>query len=128
MVRAANGLAESAQHAAELCERRVETDHTADDVGEWQDRAKHWRLAAERAMDVVLDWEAGPPLARQQTTLRAASELNDWVLPVLTNAVQQLQSIMLKASDADQVPMQRVVDDVELTVCRLAQITAELRN
>jgi hypothetical protein len=61
MVRAANGLYEAAVQAAVLCERRVRDHPKADDVGEWQDRAKYWRLSAERALDVLADWEAGPP-------------------------------------------------------------------
>ena len=62
MVRAANGLYEAAIQAAELCERRVRERPGADDVEEWKARATYWRLSAERALDVVAQWEAGPTL------------------------------------------------------------------
>jgi hypothetical protein len=61
MVRAANGLYEAATEAAELCEHRVRDRPTADDVTEWQDRAKYWRLSAEHALSVVSDWESRTP-------------------------------------------------------------------
>jgi len=57
MIRAANGLYEAAVQAAELCERRVHENPNADDVTEWQERAKYWRHSAERALDVVAEWE-----------------------------------------------------------------------
>lgn len=60
MVRAANGLYEAAIQAAELCDRRVIDRPGADDVEEWRARGKYWRLSAERALDVVAQWEAGP--------------------------------------------------------------------
>lgn len=60
MVRAANGLYEASAQAAEVCDRRVRAHPGADDVGEWQERARYWRLAAERALAVVADWESGP--------------------------------------------------------------------
>lgn len=61
MVRAANGLYEAAVQAAELCERRAKDHPRADDVDEWQQRAKYWRLSAERALGVVTEWEDRSP-------------------------------------------------------------------
>lgn len=63
MVRAANGLYDAAVQAAELCERRVKDHPHAEDVVDWQERANYWRLASERALDVVTDWE-GPLTSR----------------------------------------------------------------
>ena len=57
MLRDANGLYEAAVQAAELCERRVRDHPHADDVEEWRERGRYWRLASERALDVVTDWE-----------------------------------------------------------------------
>ena len=59
--RAANGLYDAAVEAAEICERHVALNPNATDVAEWKERAKYWRAAAERALDVINDWEASYP-------------------------------------------------------------------
>ena len=58
MTRAANGFYEAAMQAAETCEQHASHHPTAPDVSDWQERARYWRSAAARALDVVTDWEA----------------------------------------------------------------------
>ena len=58
MTRAANGFYEAAVQAAETCEQHISHHPNAPDVADWQRRASYWRSAAERALDVVTDWEA----------------------------------------------------------------------
>jgi hypothetical protein len=58
LVRAAYVLHESARHAAELCDERVAQDPRATDAIDWRQRADHWRKTAQRALDVVTDWDA----------------------------------------------------------------------
>ena len=58
MTRAANGFYEAAMQAAETCEQHASHNPNAPDASEWQKRANYWRTAAQRALDVVTDWEA----------------------------------------------------------------------
>ena len=127
MVRAAHGLHESAIQAAELCERRAELDQGTADAADWEERGKHWRLAAERALDVVIEWDSAPQFPRSQLIGHATAQLHDWVVPVLSNAVRQLQDIH-EADESALGRVQSVVGDVELTVRQLIRIIAELRD
>jgi len=57
LVRTADGLYDAATRAAEICERHVAENHDAADVADWVSRARHWRDAATRALDIVREWE-----------------------------------------------------------------------
>jgi len=61
MTRAADLLYEAALQAAQTCDAHVSHHPKAPDVDEWQARAKYWRSTAQRALDVVTDWEVRTP-------------------------------------------------------------------
>lgn len=126
MVRAANGLYESALHAAELCERRLVNDPAAADADDWDGRAKHWRLAAERALEVVQNWEAGPPAHAEPAG--SATHLADELMPALAETSQRLHAEISLATEPLSDRLRAIAEHVDAAVGRIHRLVSDLRG
>lgn len=138
MIRTALGLQESAGRAAELCEQRMQQHPESSDAEDWDERAKYWRLAAQRALEVARDWEAGPPVAdkrlrtdaapAQAAAADAASQLADTVVAALLTTEVRLQTLMTTSPDTAALRLQQVVDEIDLSIQQIRQIIAGLTD